>query len=164
MFDNSHNRIVAGLMVCVLFTGCDTYEPDWGNQKLHAAISALSPSDIRAATVELDVSPREPHAFAPEHIPETLERVRRLQSAPDIGLVGPWDGWVILRIDAGGKGKFKLEIATRESLAGKPIVILREDTPGGGIGFYDGEAFWNWFARLPEVEALGFPPEGANGY
>ena len=58
---------------------------------------------------------------------------------------------MVLKLES--DGDIKISVATRKSLNGAPIVILKE-RPTGGIGFYAGAQFWQWLRSTPESVAL----------
>lgn len=136
--------------------GCGVNPKDWGDERLRVRIAALRPDLIAGASIALDECPRRPLPITQETLVELLRQIPRLVPAPDIGIREEWKEWRIISIKTAAGEAFEINVSTRESLAGKAIVVLEED-PSGGIGFYSGEEFWKWLQRTPESLALESP-------
>jgi len=136
--------------------GCGVTSKDWGDERLRGRIAALRPDLIAEASIALDECPRRPLPLSQETVIELLRQVSRLAPAPDIGMREEWKEWRIIGIRTTAGQAFEINVSTRESLAGKAIVVLEED-PSGGIGFYAGEDFWKWLQGTSESVALESP-------
>ncbi len=130
----------------------------WGSEKVRQRIVQLNPKQVVEATIDLDRCPGAPMKVSATTLAELLSQTAALIPAQDIGYQEEWKEWrsVVLKLES--NEDIKISVATRESLHGVPIVILKE-RPTGGIGFYAGEQFWQWLRSTPESVALA--AEGA---
>lgn len=143
------SRSSAGLAAIFLVAlGCG-----WGSEAVQRKIAGLTPERIASATVELRECGTSPAPVANGTLVELLKRIDDLQPAPTIGAIEEWAVWRVVRLRTTSNEYFKISVGTRKSLGGKPIVTLQED-PSGGMGFYVGEAFWNWLSKTPESTSL----------
>jgi len=132
---------------------CGCVPKDWGDENLRGRITALRPEEVADASIALDECPRRPHPIGQGTLSELLRQVSLLNPAPDIGMREEWQEWRIIKLRTAAGETFEIDVSTRKSLGGKPIVVLEED-PSGGIGFYSGEAFWGWLKSTPDSAAL----------
>ncbi len=151
------SRSSAGLAAVLLIaSGCG-----WGSEAVQRKIAGLTPERVASATVELRECGTSPAPVANGTLVELLKRINDLQPAPTIGTREEWTVWRVVRLRTTSSEYFKISVGTRKSLEGKAIVTLQED-PSGGIGFYVGEAFWNWLSMTPESISLDSTPADPN--
>jgi len=132
---------------------CGVAPKDWGDESLRGRIAALRLEDVADASIALDECPKRPRPLSHETLSELLRQVSLLTPAPDIGMREEWKEWRIINLRTAAGETFEIDVSTRDSLGGRPIVVLEEE-PSGGIGFYAGDAFWDWLSRVPDSIAL----------
>lgn len=152
-------QAIVPLLILPLALACDRVEEDWGDEELRGRIAALQPDRVTEATIALDECPQNPRPLEQETLAELLRQVSRLTPASDIGMREDWKEWRIITLRTEAAEVFEIYVATRDSLGGSPVVVL-EDDPLSGIGFYLGDDFWEWLRSTRESAALETQKEG----
>ncbi|MGB6337278.1 MAG: hypothetical protein WBG93_16285 [Thermoanaerobaculia bacterium] len=136
---------VWGTLITLLFLvslamGCQS---NWGDEELFEEIKGLRPDQITSAS--LDQSDPQPIELPKDILESFVSRLRYLEAAKSVGEVSGWAYYCKFEIQAKEQGPFLVAVATRHSLAGRPIVILRDKRSNNPrIGFYEGEALHTW--------------------
>ena len=134
---------IMGVCLSIVFLLTSSCQSDWGNQELLNQISELQTDQASSTAQKKPDGQAIP--FSGSLLDEFLNRLSTLTTAKSIGDVSPWLDHCEIQIDAANHQRFLVQFSTRESLAGKTIVVILEkasdDTP---MGFYEGDALYAW--------------------
>ena len=129
--------------LAMLATACDE---NWGDPELLGEFQALRADELTSALLKLPNA--ETVVFPQDLLPKLLGRLDDLVEAKTIGKVSSWIDFCRVELESTEYEPMILIIATRESLDGLPVVVLRDKTTRNPrMGFYDGKALHSWLVE-----------------
>lgn len=146
------------IVLSFLLSACLSKSDEWGSARAAERFRQLKVGDIRSAIVFSGPCKEKGVPVDRKEAKLLLATLAQLTPIDRIGAREPWQTERIVELDCGAKGRYEISLASRPSLHGRPVTIVKGGIrPDEFLDFFEGEALRSCLATASVARAQARP-------